>query len=82
MLSLFGNKASIREKQNLLDRLLRSKSSNTKTFQNRHGMGYSKPVSPKVHPIANLADIVGPSLFYFLDVMELDASFLAEPFLR
>jgi len=76
LLSLFSPKVSDAEKQEITQKLLTCNPS--KSFKNRHGTGYGKPVLPNIQTNSKLSDFVGPSSWFFFELLNIDTSFLTE----
>jgi len=74
-LSLFSSKVSDLEKKGLLQKLMTYKPSTY--FANRHSTGFGKPVLTKIREKAKLSDFVGPSSWYFIELLDIELTFLS-----
>ena len=78
LLSLFSNKLSLTEKENITEKLKSYEKVNG--FTNRHGSGFGKPILPQVNENElSIEKYVGTSSWYFFTILGIDTTFLDHP---
>ena len=73
LLALFSEKVTADEKSSMVEKLRPAR-----TFTNRHGTSYGKPILPKLKS-GSLSNYVGSSSWHFFNVLDISTEFLELP---